>query len=1146
MFYIEKNNNFNPFYLHLAAYYQTLTNMNKITYLLIAMVFLCITPAHSQVVINEILTSNTTINTDEDGTYQDWVELYNAGASSVALTGYGLTDDAALPYKWTFPAVTMASHTYLLVWCSDKNRTVVGQPLHTNFKISSGGEAITLTDAGGVTLDAVPATEIPANISYGRVPNGTGSFMFIQNVTPAAVNSATGFSEVLAAPDFSQASGFFTSAFNLTLSTSTPGATIIYTTDGSDPSATNLAGTQYDYRNVYAEQPGDSEGPILHKTYQSMQYSAPISIVDRTSQANDISMINSTYKHDPAYLPSAFNIFKGTVVRAMVVKPGALPSPIVSKSYFVSPLGANRFSLPVISIGITESKLFDRTDGIYTAGKDWDDWRDANPSDDPAFVEVGNYYRQGIEAEKTANFTYLVDGAEVLNQDIGLRIHGGESSTYESKSLNVYARSDYGSDNMNYKFFNNLAEDKFDRLVFRNSGGDFHNTMFRDALNQQIVKHLRSDIEEYQPTIAFVNGEYWGILNIREKRDDNYFKRVYGIDSEDLDLLENNGVSPEYIESGDSVDFLDLQDYITNNSLAVQANYDYVKTRMDIDNFMDYYIANIYQDNQDWPGTNVVYWRKRVAYTPSAPYGQDGRWRWAFHDMDDSFGITSDTYNHNNLAAATAANGPDYPNPPWSTLFLRKLLQNPDFKNDFINRFADLINTTFLPSRVTALLNAMNAVITPDIPEHQARWKSPATMDDRDYYIDFETNFANQRPTFQRNHIRSKFGISANINVTLDVSDAAAGYIKMNTIDVKDGTDGITGNPYPWTGVYFSNIPVKMKAIANPGYVFSHWEGASTATTDEITMTEAAAFSVTAVFTPVVVAQSEPIYFWMMNSAIPNDTPLQNLNSTYKAGAVDGVIDYSSCLVGYPFTSADPMWRHASMERRNNPTPVNYIPEANGDVAYSAGIMKGLQITEPLASGSLGNTMVFNFSTVGYTDIKFSFAAVNELTNATGILIDYSVNAGTPVWITTGLASSTLPLTNTYQLFDVDFTSIATANQNANFKVRLRFMGTNMEADAGNRITFNNIAVHGIQQLANPVHQAAKFGVYPNPVAANLNVSGINADASYKIFSVEGKLVQNGKIDASAQIDMSPLTKGMYLVQITSDGSTETKKIFKN
>jgi hypothetical protein len=1118
--------------------------MNKFTYLLIALSLAFVPKAGAQIVINEILASNTTVNVDEDGDYNDWVELYNAGTTPINLNGYGLTDDATLPYKWTFPATTMASHSYLLVWCSDKDRTVVGQPLHTNWKISASGETITLTNPGGTTADSSPAVSLPDNISYGRIPNGTGPFLYIQAVTPGAANGSVGYSEVLAEPTFSQPTGFYTAGFSLTL-TAAAGATVIYTTDGSDPSASNLAGTNYSYRNVYAEQPGDSEGPMLTKNFQSLQYSAPISIVDRTSQPNDISMINSTYLHDPTFLPTDFNVFKGTVVRAIAVKPGALPSPIASRTYFVTPLGSNRFTIPVISIGITESKLFDYTDGIYVAGKDWDDWRDANPTATPEYEEYGNYYLQGIDHEKRANFTYLVDGNEVLNQDVGLRIHGGESSTYSLKSFNVYARSDYGDDAMNYKFFNNLSDDKFDRLVFRNSGGDFHFTMFRDALNHQILKNLLPTIEEYQPTAAFINGEFWGILNIREKRDDNWFKRVYNIDGEDLDLLENDGIETEYIESGDNTDWLDLQTWFENNTVTSDANYQYVQTRLDVENFADYEIGNIYQDNQDWPGTNRMYWRKRVPYTPGAAYGHDGRWRFVFHDMDDSFGITCDCNNHNNLAVATAANGPVYPNPPYSTLFLRKLLGNETFKNYFINRFADLINTTFLPDRVTGLLNSMNDVILPTIPEHMQRWKMPADPDDRDYSINASLSFANARPAIQRNQIRSKFGIASNINVTLDVSDVAAGYVHINTIDVKTGTDGITSNPYPWTGVYFSNIPVTLKAVANPGYQFSHWTGASTATTDEITLTSASALSVTAVFEPVTVAQSEPIYFWMMDGNLPNNLPLTSMASTFNATSSTGSIDYTSCLPGYPYTSSDPLWRHASMERRNSPTTVNYIPEANNNVAFADADMKGMQIKEPLGNGTLVNTMVFSFSTVGYQDIKLSFAAINELTNATGLVVEYSTVSGTPSWQTAGLASSILPLTSGYALYDVDFTPISAANNNANFKVRVRFTGTDLTVDNGNRVTFNNIAVHGTPSLAVGQHQKTLFNVYPNPATTVVNISGMNAGDSYRMYAMDGRMVASGTLDASMQLSVSGLGTGVYLLQVTSGDKIATQKIVK-
>ena len=336
--YIEKKTDFKINYIHLALLKinpLTLRNMNKITYLFFAVFSLFLgSTVNAQVVINEVMSSNVIVNEDEDGDASDWVELYNMGGSAVNLNGFGLTDDATLPYKWTFPAVTMAPGSYLLVWCSDKNRTTVGQPLHTNWKISSSGEDITLTNAVGNTLDTAPGTALPENISWGRIPNGTGNFMYIQDVTPAAANGAVGYNEILPAPTFSTPGGFTTANFALTLSTDVPGASIIYTVDGSEPVSTNLAGTTYQYRNQYIFEPGDTNGPLLTKNFQTLPYSAPINIVNRTSQPNDISMISTTIDNDPYYLPS-YNIFKGTVVRARVVIPGSFPREIQSNKYFV-------------------------------------------------------------------------------------------------------------------------------------------------------------------------------------------------------------------------------------------------------------------------------------------------------------------------------------------------------------------------------------------------------------------------------------------------------------------------------------------------------------------------------------------------------------------------------------------------------------------------------------------------------------------------------------------------------------------------------------------------------------------------------------------------------------------------------------------
>lgn len=1120
--------------------------MNKITPFLIAFFMLIVSNfMQSQVVINEILSSNTSINQDEDGTYQDWVELRNNGATSVNLTGYGLTDDPLLPYKWIFPNVSIAAGQYLLIWCSDKNRVNPANPLHTNFKISANGDVMVLTNASNVTLNSVPATALNQNISYGRLPNGTGSFVFFSAVTPNAANGSIGFNDILPSPTFSQDSAFRTTNFSLTLSTSVVGATILYTLDGSEPKATNLGGTTYTYKNQYPEDVGQATGPLLTNSYRTFQYSVPLAIADRTLLPNKLANISTTYDFVPEYIPTT-NIFKGTVVKAKVIKAGSLDSKTVTKSYYISPQGITRFSFPVISFSIDEDKFFGYENGINVAGKDFDDWRIAHPNDDAHGVEdngIANYYRRGAQYEKVANMTYFVNGVSVLNQEVGLRIRGATSRDFQNKSLNIFARADYGDSSLSYPFFGS-AYNSFPSLVLHNSGNDFNQTLFRDPFCHALIKSLNIVTKKYQPSAVFLNGEYWGILNLRDKVDADYFNRVFNIPTSEIDIIENEGA----IVDGDAVNYNAMYNYIASNSLATQTNFDYIKTKLDPENFKDYFISNIYLENTDWPGNNIFCWRKKTtAYEPNAPFGHDGRWRWFAHDMDDTFAISSENINYDTLAAATDPIGQPFPNPAWSTLILRKMLENPGFKNEFITRFADLMNTTFLTSRMLTKMAEMKAVIAPEMPQQFTRWEAPFDNGDWNYFLNLQTDFINQRTAFQRNHIRTKFGIANNINATLNVSNVAHGFVKINTINIKTGTDGISASPYPWTGVYFSNIPITLKAIANPGYVFSHWTGASTSTNPEIIITSATNITATAVFVVETVGTSQPIYYWLMDGTIADNVPLETLNTTYKTGAVNGTIQYQSCLVGYPFTSTNINWRKASMERRNSPTDVNYIPEANNSVLFSNSDMKGLQIKEPLENGSLKNAVVLNFSTANKKDIKVKFAAINELTNASAITIDYSINAGTPVWITTGLTTSSIPLTAAYQLFSFDFTSITSANNNANFKVRIRFTGTNMTADTGARITFNNIAVYGTSiTLSIEENEAFKFSVFPNPFSDIVTIEGANETqkVSYTLFSMDGKLIHSGII-VNNQINFNDLSKGIYMLQLSSDDKIETKKIVK-
>ncbi|MDY0088771.1 MAG: CotH kinase family protein [Flavobacteriaceae bacterium] len=1114
--------------------------MIRITFF-IAILCLGIATNAQSVVINEIITSNSTVITDDDGSYEDWVELFNTTSEPINLDGYGLTDNSSLPFKWVFPEYWIEPGEHLLIWCSNKDRTNPDFPLHTNFAISSGGEAITLTKPNGETEDTYPPVVIPQNYSYGRETDGSAVFVIFPEPTPGDTNNTPGYTDILESPVFSVNSGFFTESFMLTISHPDPDVTIIYTTDGSDPDIDNLGGTTYQYKNTYPFEPGQLPSEeFLTKDFQSFTYNAPLEIVDRTNEPNDISTITTTYHATPSYIPS-FNIFKGTVVRARAYKTGALTSGISTNTYFVTPEGEDKFSIPVISISVNENKLFDYNEGIYVAGVDFDNWRLANPDTPTLYNGKGNYDRSGGGTEQTAHFNYLVDGNEVINQRIGLRINGGGTRAYQNKSLRLYARAEHGAGTFNYPFFDTETYDSYKRLVLRNSGNDFYNTYYRDAFTHQLVEGSGLDNQAYQPTVVFINGEYWGMLNIRERLDRHYFERKYGIVEEDIEILEDG----YQVDEGSDVHFQAMYSYLEDNSLTDDSNFAYIDTQMDTENFRDYFITNIFVQNTDWPGWNTLFWRKNTTYQPEAPYGNDGRWRTAVKDTDAGFGQMLDVNDHNTLEFATATDGPYWPNPAWSTLILRRLLENESFKTSFINRFADLMNTYFLSDRVVTLSNEFKARIQPEITQQIARWKAPSSFSWWNTSTNLLNTFAEERPAYQRLHIREKFDISSDLTAILDVSNDTHGYIKINTIDITPETPGVSENPYPWTGIYFHNIPITVKAVALPGFEFSHWTGSISGTDAEITFTPTEDFSVTAHFTDgEPVEEVTPIYFWMMDGNIPNDTPMTSINSSFEVGSSDGVITYESCFEGYPFENGHPNWRKGSMERRNSPTEINYMPEANNDLTFASANMRGLQIKQPFQIGDMENTMIFNFSTEGYKDIVFGFAAKDE-NAADAILADYSIDGGSS-WTTTGLLNANSSLSSDYQLFEYDFSEIETVNNLADFKVRLRFDGQDMTVDNGDRVTFNNFSVKGIamELSIGTINTALEFTVFPNPANDFIGVYHTYSDVDYQMFTIDGRMVKSGKLNDS-KIPINDLQNGIYLLQLQADNKISTKKIVK-
>ncbi|MCS4436937.1 CotH kinase family protein, partial [Aquiflexum gelatinilyticum] len=725
------------------------------------------------IAINEIMASNASTIQDEDGTFSDWIELYNYGSETYNLEGFGLSDSDGSPFKWVFPALDLAPGQYLLIWASSKNRTNPSGPLHTTFAISSNGEPILLTSPDGVLVNRIDPLASTADISRGRFPNGSETIELFTQPTPGAANISDGVGPVLplTAPEFSVPPGFYQSNIELNLTHPDPQAVIRYTLDGSEP------------------------------TESSPVWSGAQTITDRSSEPNVISLIPTNFITGArGWTPPSETIKKATVIRAKAFKTNGSESPIKTATYFVLP--GHSYTLPVVSVVTNPANLFDENTGLYVPGANY-----VSGDDD-----TGNYYQSGDLWERPASMEMYGQGFD-FQQNIAIRINGNYTRRLPQKSLRIYAKGEPGKSSLDYPIFQNPERSGFQRMILRNFGNDWGATLMTDVLSQTMAKHLNVDYQHFRTSVVFINGEYWGLHNFRERYDKYYFERIYGVDPDNIDYLENKYV----VSEGDANNYMEFIKFFESNDLSVDENYAEMNRWMDIENFLDYYVTEIFVNNNDWPQNNLEYWRARVPYNPNAPKGQDGRWRWIIKDLDRSFGrIISSNFN----MLEWATNGSS----GWATSLFRNLLKNEEFKYAFINRMSDQLNTGFKKERILHLVDSIQTIIQPEVPEHTKRWNQPSSISDWMNRIQNVKNFIEVREGFVRQHFIEYFGLGGTANIILDISDQGAGSIRINSLEINEQTLGLSqGQVYPWNGTYFKDVPISFQAIPNPGFSFSHW-----------------------------------------------------------------------------------------------------------------------------------------------------------------------------------------------------------------------------------------------------------------------------------------------------------------------------------
>jgi hypothetical protein len=493
---------------------------------------------------------------------------------------------------------------------------------------------------------------------------------------------------------------------------------------------------------------------------------------------------------DPLY-SGPLQVSTSTVIRARQWVADAQPGEPSTSSYIIH----EGYTFPVISLASDPAGLWSDQTGIYVAGTNG---ITGYCSDQPV-----NWNQ---EWERPVSMEYIdTQGVRQLQADMGLKIHGGCSRTNPQKSLGLFARSEYGTSTLEYRFFQEKEADRYNGLILRNAGNDYWYSYIRDAVIQASVS-TRMDIDHqaYEPVQVFINGEYWGIHNLREKVNEHWVTTNYGIPQENLDFIKNF----YEVYAGSSNAFIELTNFLETHTLASETNYNYVAQRIDIPSYQDYLITQFFFANRDWPGNNQKYWRDRV---------RGSKWRWILFDMEFSMGLYEFNPAIDMFSFATADDVYEWPNPVWATLMIRRMLENQGFRDEFIRKFMMHLNTTLATDRVVGVIDSLYYRLYDAFPAHIERWHQVGSMAEWEVRVDELRRFATERPGYVWSTMRNFFSLGPLVQFNVEPTENK-GLVIVNGISVPAG--GMSGN-------YLSGTGMEAEFQAAPGYRFDHWEVAT-------------------------------------------------------------------------------------------------------------------------------------------------------------------------------------------------------------------------------------------------------------------------------------------------------------------------------
>ena len=709
-------------------------------------------------ILSEVMPKNATFAADQDGDFSDYIELYNGSDSAISLDGFMLSDNSAKRDKWIFPDVSIEPGQYLIVYASGKNRTE-GE-LHTNFSLDADGEVLFLSDENGLLIATLSYADALPDTSWSE---SDGQYLTSLHPTPGFSNNESGavqtdsllhthnsdqiyFTEVMtSSPDWVELYNNSSSTIDLTGWGLSDNAS--HPRKWQFPEGAGIAPGQY--LIVWLSGETDSEDGEYHASFGLTAQGGEMltlcrpdgTVVDhmrlpeqyagvscgRTQGTNSLVLfteptpgsVNSAVSYDGRARQVVFSEEGGvkntpftltltagegetiyyttdctepttasmrysgpieinatTVVRAVAVKDGFLDSIPSTHTYL---FGVSH-TLPVFSLVADPDDMFGESNGIYTNYKElWE--RDAH-------IEY-----------------FTTDGQTLFSQGAAISLHGNDARECEQKTFNVIARGKYGDNRFRAAIFPNRDYTEYQSFLLRPSSEDSKYSRMRCSILSSLLEG-ETDVlyQDVVVGVLYINGEYWGHYNLRERVNTHAIAQFEGwTDPDRIDLVKGNST----VKQGSNQTFKDLLAWLEDNSLRDNANVEYVNTIVDVENYLDYVMLQMYVSNSDL--LNVKRYRSEEG---------DGRWRWAVFDLDWAF------YNDtNSWKDWLGEDGCGLRDATDNTLF-RSLMENEDVKEYFLRLLGQRLATVWSSEVLTQKIDERKALLDPEMPATYEKWSS--------------------------------------------------------------------------------------------------------------------------------------------------------------------------------------------------------------------------------------------------------------------------------------------------------------------------------------------------------------------------------------------------------------------------------------